>query len=167
MLEQAKWNVDPTELDPSVQELWLSVEFGDYASVAKQLIKASNNRQPEIKKSAQVLLAYVNEKLTAVLDDAKSAQESGELWSAYKQYLTMREQFGGYETDINLATVLKELKADKTVANELAARKYYERAERRFPKVGMDRTLGMLKGLIEKYPGTEAANASQKIIDSQ
>jgi len=167
LLKHAKWNVDPTELDPSLENLWMSVEFGDYASVAKQLTKASKNRQPDIKAGAEVLLARVNEQLSSELSAADSAHEAGELWSAYKQYQMVREQFGGYEMEVDVPSVLKKLKADETVANELAAQKRFDRAESRFSKVGMERTLVTLEALTEKYPGTEAATAAQKIIDSQ
>lgn len=167
LLEDAKWNVDPTELDPSLQDLWMAVEFGNYAAVSKQLTKASKNRKPDIKHGAEVLLAWVNEQLSSSLSAAKSAQESGELWSAYKQFQMVEEQFHGYEMDVKIPSVLKELKADKAVANELAAQKAFNRAERRFSKVGMERALVMLEGLIEKYPGTEAASVSQELIDSQ
>ena len=145
----------------------MAVEFGDYASVGKQLTKASKNRQPDIKAGAEVLLAWVNEQLSTELSAAGSAHEAGELWSAYKQYLMVREQFGGYEMEVDVPSILKKLKADDTVANELAAQKRFDRAESRFPKIGMERTVVMLESLIEKYPGTEAATAAQKIIDSQ
>lgn len=167
LLKDAKWNVDPSELDPSLKELWMGVEFGDYSSVAKQLVKASKNRQPDIKQGAEMLLDRVNEQLSASLDGATSAHESGELWSAYKQYSMVREQFAGYEMSVDVPAALKKLKADETVANELAAQKRFDRAESRFAKVGMERTVVTLKALVEKYPGTEAAAAAQKIIDSQ
>ena len=167
LLEDAKWNVDPTELDPALQDLWMAVEFGNYSAVSKQLTKASKNRKPDIKHGAEVLLAWVNEQLASSLSAAQSAQESGELWSAYKQYQMLREQFGGYEMEADVSSLLKELKADKTVANELAAQKAFNRAESRFSKIGMERTLVALQALIEKYPGTEAATAAQKIIHSQ
>ena len=167
LLQDAKWNVDPTELDPSLQELWMGVEFGNYAAVAKRLNKASKNRQPDIKSGAEVLLAWVNEQLSSQLGAAEEDREAGDLWSAYKQYLMVRGQFDGYEMSVDLRAVLKELKADEKVANELAAQKRFDRAESRFAKIGMDRTVVMLKSLVEKYPGTEAATAAQKIIDSQ
>jgi len=167
LLEDAKWNVDPSELDPSLKELWMGVEFGNYTAVAKQLTKASKSRQAEIKAGAEQLLAWVNEQLTSSLSKAAEAQESGELWTAYKQYSMVREQFAGYEMSVDVPAALKKLKADERVSKELAAQKRFDRAESRFAKVGMERTVVTLKALVEKYPGTEAATAAQKIIDSQ
>ena len=167
LLQEAKWNVDPSALPDSLKKAWVSVEFGNFASASKTLVRAEKSKDEAVKSGATLLLDYVKGKMTENLKAAEEAKESGEIWKAYKLYSATEQQFKGYETEVDVKATVKELKSNEAVVGELAAMKKFESAKRSFTSSGMKRTLVKLKGIVEKHPGTEAAAASQEIIDSQ
>ena len=167
LLKDATWEIDAELIPESLSQAHYLVEFGSYADAAQTLEQASSSRDKSIKAGAEALLEFVNQKINTKLKEADEARVSDEAWSAYKQYSVISEQFRGYEMDIDLRTVLKELKSEDAVKSEFSAMRMFESAKKQFARTGMKRTIVKLKRIVAKYPDTEGAVMAQEVIDAQ
>lgn len=167
LLKNAKWAIDAELIPESLTQAHYLVEFGSYASAAETLDDASSSRDKSVKAGADALMGYVNKRINAKLKEAEEARKNDQLWSAYKFYSSIGEQFRGYQLDVDLRTILKELKAEDAVKGELSALRMFESAKKQFPRNGMKRTLVKLNRIVEKYPDSEAAVMAKEVIDAQ
>jgi hypothetical protein len=167
LLGDAKWEVDASLIPKPLSQAHYLVEFGSYSAAAKTLNEASQSRDETIKAGADALLTLVKRQIQVKLDAAKEAQTNSQVWSAYKLYSAVGDQFKGYELDVDLRSILKELKSTDAVKAELSAMRLFESAKKQFARNGMKRTLVKLNRIVDKYPDTEAATMAREVIDAQ
>ena len=166
LLKDAKWEIDAELIPESLSQAHSQVEFGSYANAAKTLVEASKSRDESIKAGADALLGYVKKQSNAKLKVAEEARKDDQLWPAYKLYSSIGEQFRGYQLDVNLVTILKELKAEDAVKAQVSALRLFKSAKKQFPRNGKKKTLVKLNRIVKKYPDTEGAVMAAEAIDA-
>ena len=166
LLKDAKWEIDAELIPESLSQAHSQVEFGCYANAAKTLVEASKSRDESIKAGADALLGYVKKQSNAKLKVAEEARTDDQLWPAYKLYSSIGKQFRGYELDVDLVTIIKELKADDAVKAQVTALRLFESAKKQFPRNGKKKTLVKLNRIVKKYPDTEGAVMAADAIDA-
>ena len=164
-LATAAWNVDPETIPDALQECWQAVEFGNYASASRTLQKSLNSKKPEIQTAAATLNDFVQRKLNETLEKATSAKAAGDDWLAYKAFGELQDRFKGYEIETDVSAELETLAESEAVEAQLAAGKQLTSALKTASRSGLDRVTKRLEKLIENYPGTEAAQKAQSLLD--
>lgn len=162
----AKWNIDPAQMPASLIPLWKQIEFGNFAGTSRLMQRALKDRTEEGKAAAEVLQNFVNEKITAILEQAKEAEASGNTWQAYKLYAEIDRQFAGYEMAQSVAESLEQLESDASIKNQKDALKQWELVTKLVGsgKAKPTRVTAMLNQIIDKFPATEAADLAAKML---
>lgn len=96
--------------------------------------------------------------------------EEGKKWEAYRVASSFIRCFPKEKDASKVRSMLAKLKADRTVKDELAARKMYAQVSAKAAKMMLDKRVDLMKqalpGLIEKYPETVCASIMKKILES-
>lgn len=166
-LKGAEWRVDPKSVAAPLKGAWVDVELGRYASAASVLTKSLKAPKPEVKESAEKLVEFVKEQFDADLASAKSLEESGEKWKAYRAYSTLLDKFKGYEMAESVEKTRKQLSTDRVVKEELAAWKLYEQAAKQIASPAAatkKRANSILEKLVKDQPETEAGQKARELL---
>ena len=169
LLDDASWNIDPEGFPKSMMATWRAIEFGNFQSAASGVKKATRNSNPEMKAAGDKLNEYVQKQIAELLTVASEAQEQDDLWMAYTTYSQVKDSFKGYQMETDLLPILKKLKKEPTVINELAAKKLLDAVRRRSvtSKSAYKAAVVRLKKIVEKYPKTEAARLAGEMLESK
>ena len=159
--------VDPTGMPSTVMPTWRQVEFGNYASAAKMLTRLKHDRKPETKAAGEKLNAYVDEKISDAIHAAESAVSEDESWKAYRLYKEVEDRFAGFDLPKSVDEELSRLQKDEGVKNQVDAMRQWQIAQRSINsgRVSKPRLAAIMKKIIEKYPGTEAAQLALENLD--
>ena len=169
LLKDASWNIDPKAMPPSMLKTWKAVEFGDFQAAAQGVRKAMRSSSEEIKSAGDQLNEYVQNLINPQLAIASEAKENGDLWLAYKTYSQVEDVFGAYDMETDPRPIIKTLKKDSAVIDELAALKLLDAVRRRTVTTDSAYKAAVLrlKKIIDKYPDTEAAKTSAELLESE
>ncbi|KAA1262492.1 Thiol-disulfide oxidoreductase ResA [Rubripirellula obstinata] len=161
--ESASWNVDPTGMPPNIIPTWRQIEFGDYRSAAKSLMRFGRDRKPEVRSAAEKLQAYVDEKIQSIVTEAESATGASDDWKAYQLYSEVAQRFAGYQLPESVDTELEKLKQDESIQNEIAGMKRWQLALKlsQGGRANPAKIAAVMDKIIDKYPGTEAAGLAE------
>ena len=166
-LNGAKWNVDPSRMTPELMPAWTAVEFGNFAPAATLVKRHLKSRKAATKTAATALNDYVIEKLNAEVDRANAAEDSDDLWTAYKTLSTVTVQFKGYEISPDVKSKIAELERDESIKAELAAQKQMTLVRRVLNSssaAARKRAELMLEKITNDFPGTEAATEAETLL---
>ena len=161
---QASWNVDPAGFPPKVMATWRQIEFGNYTAAAKMMKRFSSDRSPEVKAAAASLNSYIDDKISTIVADAEASASADENWKAYRLYDQIKMQFVGCNYPESVTTEWTRLKKDESVRTEALAMKQWQTIQKTMAsgRLTPARLAIMLQKLIDKYPGTEAAESAQQ-----
>jgi thiol-disulfide isomerase/thioredoxin len=166
-LAGAKWHVPPDEVPAQLKQAWLNVEFNQFAAAGPTIKKALALNKAEIKEAATKLNDAVQTRIEADVAAAEEAATSGDKWAAYKAYQKVNTTYTGFTLPEAVASSLKELGADETVAKEVAAAKALEAAKRLLNSPSTRRSASVrLKKLVMDHAGTEAATEAENLLSA-
>jgi len=165
-MRTAQWNVDPTSIPDSLKECWMAVEFGDFASASRTLQRSLKSKKPEIQTAAETLNEFVQGKLAAMLEVATTAKSEGDDWLAFKTFQEFQVRFKGYDVETDVDAELETLASSEAVKAQIAAAKQLTSAMKQLNRSGLQRVAKRLEKLVEKYPGSEAAEQAQALLDT-
>jgi len=150
-----------------MKPLWSMVEYGNFAMASKMLNKSLKSKKPEVKAAADSLNEYVQSRLQPALSEASQHKAAERQWEAYKAYSEIKEKFDGYEmADLDLDKVMRDLKSQQQVKDELLAMKKLQALSRKAAKSGVDKKMmNRLEKFIESYPGTDAAGSATRLLE--
>ena len=137
---------------------------GVAASVSNDLLGGG---LPEVRSFFETLNDYVIEKLNAEVDRANAAEDSDDLWTAYKTLSTVTVQFKGYEISPDVKSKIAELERDESIKAELAAQKQMTLVRRVLNSTSAaarKRAELMLEKITNDFPGTEAATEAETLL---
>jgi thiol-disulfide isomerase/thioredoxin len=164
-LAGAKWLVPPDEVPAQLKQAWLNVEFNQFAAAGPVIKKALASNKADIKEAATKLNDAVQARIEADVAAAEEAANSGEKWAAYKAYQKVSTTYAGFTLPDTVASRLKELAADDTVAKEVTAAKALEAAKRLLNSPSTRRSASIrLKKLVMDHAGTEAATEAESLL---
>lgn len=164
----AAWKIDPATLPEELQAAWKEVELGDYQRALPLLKRPLASRNDELRAAAEQLQRLVLNDLSEQARQAKEFEEQDKTWDAFKLYASIATRFKGYEGSDESIDKAKELAKHESVKSEQTAMKKLAVAKstgNRGDQRSVQRAVGMLKSLVEDYPGSEAAVEAQQILD--
>lgn len=167
-LTGAAWRVDPESMPDELQAAWKEVELGDYLRALPLLKRPLASKNDELRTAAEQLQSLVQNDLSEQTARAKEHEAQGKIWDAYKLYASISTRFKGYEGVDESTDKAKELAKHESVKAEQSAMKKLTVAKstgNRGDQRSVQRAVGMLKSLVEDYPGSEAALEAQQILD--
>ncbi|MGC3968426.1 MAG: TlpA disulfide reductase family protein [Pirellulales bacterium] len=167
LLTDAKWRVEPSEVPDLLKSAWLQVEFGNFNGAAMLVKRNLQSPKSDVKAAAEKLQAAVTKERDTDLAAAKTADEGGRKWDAYKKYQALVVRFKSYDVPADAHASIRTLAVDPAVRNELAANKLWESAARQFsptapPSKG---ATAALQRIVTQHPDTEAARNAQAVLD--
>ncbi|MBL9081772.1 MAG: TlpA family protein disulfide reductase [Planctomycetales bacterium] len=167
LLTDAKWRVDPVEVPDVLKPAWVQVEFGNFASAALLVKRNLSSPKADVKAAAEKLLAAVMKELENQVAAAKSADDGGQKWNAYKGYSAVVVKFKGYEVPAAAHDAVRTLATDPAVRNELAAQKLWETAARQLSPAGppSKAAAAQLQRIVTQHPDTEAGRRAQAALE--
>ncbi|WP_442484306.1 TlpA family protein disulfide reductase [Aeoliella sp. SH292] len=166
--ETGSWNVDPTTMPEELLPVWQRVEIGDYGTASKALMRAGKQGNAETKEAAKQLYSVVKASMDADLEAIKEQLQAGEEWAAFQAIESFQKQYDGYPVPAAVAKKYDELKKSDGVQQQHKAAKKLAAAIRAGSKntpAAIERAVAQLETLIEEFPGTEAADEAQKLIE--
>jgi len=164
----ASWRTDPSKIPEELQSAWQKVELGNFSSARKALMRASKSGTAEVQAAAKILLAVVQQSMDQSLATIEEQVAAGEIWTAYQALDRFSRQFKGYSIPDEVAQQYQELHRSDEVKNEKMAKKRLLAVIRVGSKgspAAEKRAVKMLEQLLEKYPGTHAAEEAQALLD--
>ena len=161
---KASWNVDPTGMPPGIIPTWRQIEFGDYASAAKNLTRFVRDRKPDVRSAAEKLQAFVDEKIQSIIGEAEAASSAGDDWKAYQLYSEVTQRFAGYKLPETAEAERKRLEEDDSIKNEIAAMKRWQLALKTINRGRSNpaKVKVLMGKIIDKFPGTHAAEMAEQ-----
>jgi thiol-disulfide isomerase/thioredoxin len=166
-LQGAKWNIDPSDIPDDLKPVWRSIEFGEYAAVGPELVKAKTSRKAEVKSAAAKLLGVVDSQIETEL--AAAAAEPTP-YRAFEHYTTIVARFAGYPAVNKAVSARRELAKKPAYKKELAGIKQFEKQRQlaASDKPALrERALAALRKLAADAPDSEAGRRAQELIDSK
>ena len=166
-LKDATWKVEPNTIPNELKTQWRAIEFGDYTSAAKKILRYVNGKKESTKIAAESLLEAVNEAMEVDMDIVRDALREDKQWEAYKGLKLVKERFKGYEIPEVVDAKLKELAENDSVKAEIEAKKTLDKALATAAKNSSSakkRARTMLERLISTSPDTEAATKAEDLL---
>ncbi len=168
-LVNAKWKLDPTEVPDSLKPTWIAVETGNYKGLAVQLKKSQAAGKPEAKEAAKKLMEIVQQELDDQVAAIKTAQESGNTWTAFQLCNQLPVRFAGFELPKEIATLKKDLMKDPKVKAGQTALKSLDGARKLLSSgnpVLQKKAVASLEQIVSDFPDTDLSRMAQSLIDS-
>lgn len=166
MLPRAKMTFDGVSVPEKLKPLAKDIELGFYEPAVGDLAAASAKGSKDVQEAAKAMYEKLKPLAEDGLERAKAAQAEGKPWAAYREYERVAAWFKKTDYEKTATTALAELKKDKAVKDELAARQLLDQARGMLAsgkKPEAAQAQGLLQAVIKKFPETEAAKEAGKL----
>jgi len=159
------------ELDSALKRAVRSYEKGDYGKAWSQVARDLEDDDRKVADDA----AYLQKRCTEVAEwhkkQVESAIASRDYAMAIEDLERIEDAFDGMEVVLWARKKLEELEKDEQVETELKAWKMYEKAQDKLERAEGDArkmkpAKKIFEGIIKRYPGTRAAEHSEKALKS-
>lgn len=165
LLPSAKWTFDGIAVPDKLKALARDLELGLYEPGIADLAAVAAKATKELGEAAKAMYAKFTPLAEGGLERGKAAQAEMKPWAAYTEFERVAAWFKKTDFEKQATAALAELKKDKTVKDELAARQLLEQARGLLNsgrKAEAAQAQGLLQALQKKYPATEAAKEAGK-----
>ncbi len=155
LLPQARMFFDGIPIPEKLKPLAREVEMGSYDPAVGELASLRQKGPKDLQEAAQAMYEKLKPLAEGGIERGKAAQG----WAAYKEYERVAAWFRKTEYEKTATTAMAELRKDKAVKDELAARQMLAQARRMLAsskKAEKAQAQGLLQACAKKYPGTEA-----------
>lgn len=162
-LPSAKLLFDGVAIPDRLKPLARDVEQGIYEPGVAEIASLASKSGP-LAEGAKAMFDKLKPMAEAGLERGKAAKEGGQLWTAYKEYERVAVAFKKTEYEKTATAALTELKKDKSVKDELAARQLLEQAKAlrsTGKKNDASQAAAIIQALQKKFPETEAAQRAK------
>ncbi len=163
----AAWKVDPKIVPASLKPMWEAVEFGNYTTAGASLKKALTTGPADSRQAAEKIKAVVQAEIAASATIAKTAEDKGDVWLAYKQYGELGSRFLGFDIPTEVDAARKKLSDNTDVKANLSAQRELDSAKKLFntaSNINHKKAIGMLEKLVKDSGGTEAGKEAEGIL---
>jgi hypothetical protein len=158
MLPQAKMFFDGITIPEKLKPLARDIELGIYDPAVGEIASlAAKNQEP-----AKAMYEKLKPMAEGGIERAKAA--SG--WEAYKEYEHVAAWFRKTDYEKTATAAMTELKKDKAIKDELAARQMLDQARPLLAsskKAEKAQAQGLLQACAKKYPETEAGKEAARL----
>jgi hypothetical protein len=166
MLASAKWTFDGIAVPDKLKALAKDLELGLYDPALADLAAVAAKGTKDLGEAAKAMYAKFTPLAEGGLERGKAAQAEGKAWAAYLEFERVSAWFKKTDYEKQATSALSELKKDKAVKDELAARQLLEQARGLLSsgkKPDAAQAQGLLQALLKKFPETEAAREAGKL----
>lgn len=168
-LQGAKWKVDPKDVPAKLMAAWEGIEFGNYAMAGPILKRALKAPDTETKEAAEKLKAVVQADIDALLKDAKSAEEKGNVCDAFDLYAEFSQKFPGFDLPADAVGSKKKLSNDPKVKAGMVARHQVDKALKLLNSgstVSQKKATLMLEKVVKDSPDSSAGKEAQTLLSA-
>ena len=161
-LPSAKMLFDGVEIPERLKPLARDLELGIYEPGVAEIASLSARSGP-LAEAAKAMYEKLKPTAESGLERGKAAKEGGRLWTAYEEYEAVALAFKRTPYEKTATAALAELKKEKTVKDELAARQLLAQAKALRAsgrKNDAAQAQAILQALQKRYPETEAARTA-------
>jgi hypothetical protein len=167
LLPSAKFTFDGITIPAQLKPLAKDLELGIYEPGIADLAAVAGKATKDLGEAAKAMYAKFTPMAEEGLEKGKAAQAEMKPWKAYVEFERVATWFKKTDYEKTATAALSELKKDKAVKDELAARQMLEQA-RGFLATGKKpdaaTAQGMLQVIAKKYPETEAGKEAAKSV---
>jgi tetratricopeptide (TPR) repeat protein len=133
-------------------------EYGKaHAAIVKQLEKGAD----EVLEKAQ---ADIEALLARRLEEAKAAQEGGDLARAHRLYEEVSELFKGHDAEKPAKEAAKAIEKDPAAKDELDAADRMAKGDEAQREGDFEKAAKLYEGVVSKYPETKAAERAKAFL---
>jgi len=162
LLPEAKLFFDGVTVPDKLKPLAREIETGNYDPAVGEVLAASQKGSKDIQEAAKAMVERLKPLAEGGLERAKAAQG----WTAYKEYERVAAWFKKTEYEKTATTAMAELRKDKAVKDELAARQLLDQGRALLAsskKAEKAQAQGLLQACAKKYPETEAGKEAARL----
>jgi len=162
LLPQAKMIFDGITVPDKLKPLAREIEMGNYDPAMGEIANLSLKAPKDLQEAAKAMYEKLKPMAEGGIERAKAAQG----WAAYKEYERVAAWFKKTDYEKTATTAMTELKKDKAVKDEIAARQLLDQARGLLAsskKAEKAQAQGLLQACAKKYPETEAGKEAAKL----
>ena len=166
-LNGAAWKIDPKATPANIKPLWEAVEFGNYAAAGGMLKKSLTTGPADSRQAAEKIKAVVQSELEALLQLAKTAEDKGNSWIAYKKYGEVGARFAGFDVPASVEASRKKLAESSDVKANLSAQKDLDAAKKLLStpnSVNLKKATLLLEKLSKDSSNTDAGQEADALL---
>jgi thiol-disulfide isomerase/thioredoxin len=168
-VSQAKWSVDPAGIPASLKGAWRAVELGEFGKAADSLA-ATKPKNADDKTAHDKLMAAVTAVFDERMREAKTAEDAGEKWKAFKLYRDINGQFKSLPQSKDVKEAGTRLVADPAVIREKKAGTMLAAAMKTAggtTNAAKKRAMTMLDQVVKDFGDTEAGIEANQLLNPQ
>lgn len=162
LLPQAKMFFDGITVPEKLKPLAREIEMGNYDPAAGEISSLSQKGPKDLQEAAKAMF----EKLKPIAEGGIERGKAAQGWAAYKEYERVAAWFKKTEYEKTATAAMTELKKDKAVKDEIAARQMLDQARALLAsskKAEKAQAQGLLQACAKKYPETEAGQSAARL----
>jgi hypothetical protein len=166
LLPSAKFTFDGIAVPDKLKPLAKELELGFYETGIAELAVVAAKGTKDLGEAAKAMYAKFTPLAEGGLERGKAAQAEGKPWAAYVEFERVAAWFKKTDYEKQASAALSDLKKDKAVKDELAARQMLEQARGLMAtgkKPDAAQAQGLLQVLAKKFPETEAGKEAAKL----
>ena len=162
LLPQAKMLFDGITVPEKLKPLARDIEMGIYDPAVGEISSLSQKGSKDLQEAAKAMFEKLKPMAEGGIERAKAA--SG--WEAYKEYERVAAWFRKTDYEKTATAAMTELKKDKAIKDELAARQLLDQGRTLLAsskKAEKAQAQGVLQACAKKYPETEAGKEAARL----
>ena len=162
-LPSAKLLFDGVQIPDRLKPLARDIELGIYEPGVAEIASLASRSGSGLPEAAKAMYEKLKPTAESGLERGKAAKEGGQLWTAYKEFEAVALAFKRTPYEKTATAALSELRKDKPIKDELAARQLLAQAKA-FRATGKKndaaQAQAILQALQKRYPDTESAKVA-------
>lgn len=163
---KATWIFEGITVPEKLKAIAHDIEFGMFDPAIGDLATVAQKGSKDLQEPAKAMFEKVRALATQGLEKAKTLETDGRKYAAYVEFARIAAWFRRTEYEKPASAAMAELKKDKEVQEEIAAKLLLDQAKALLAsskKSDRDSAPGLLAVLAKKYPNSEAAKEAGKL----
>jgi hypothetical protein len=166
LLPKTTWLFDGITIPEKLKPIAHDIEFGVFEPSIAELALIAQKGSKDLQEPAKAMFEKIKGMATQGLEKAKGLEGEGKKYAAYVEYARVGSWFRHTEFEKTATTAMADLKKDKEVQEEVAAKQILDQAKALLAsskKSDRESAPALLALLQKKYPNTEAAKEAAKL----
>lgn len=118
-LQDAHWELPPTDIPTELLSAWRAIEFGQYADAAQSLTRSKDSSDSQVKSAGERLLQIVDH---AISHDISQLSPTTDKWQRYVQMRVIADRYRGYSLPVEFRAEGSRLHRDPEIKQRAASR---------------------------------------------
>ncbi len=169
LMQEAKFFFDGITVPAKLKPLADDIELGFFENGVPEIASLAQKGSKELGEAAKAMFEKLKGVADGLVSKAKAFDGEGKKYAAYAEYAKVAAWFKKTDYEKPATAAMAELKKDKGVQDELAAKQLLEQARPLLAsnkKSDKPAAAGILAAVQKKYPNTEAAKEAARLAES-